>query len=321
MEIYNEETTKKVAKKINYSKYGYMYIAPFFIVYLLFNLIPLLFTFYLSVSDVRGFTKIGDSSIIGFENYLDIFKMNIFWEALGNTVIIWILNYIPQIGMAFILAKWFTDLRLRIKAAGIFRAFFYMPNIITAATVAMLFFSLFAYPFGPMNQLYGIFGLDPKDFLNDVWIARIIIAFIQFWMWYGQTLILLMAGIMAISPSLYEAAMIDGATSGQMFRKITLPLLKPIMLFILVTSLIGGMQMFDIPWLLTKGGPDYKTRTIMVLIYEQAFGRQGGGQIYNRSAAMSVILFFIVLAMSIGVAYLMKENKTKGKNGAKYEKK
>lgn len=239
-----------------------------------------------------------DFNFVGLVNYFSIFTNDFFLKSFRNTCIVWILNFVPQLGLALLLAVWFTDLKLKLKGVGFFKVVFYLPNIITAGSVAVLFFSLFGYPNGPVNLILMQSGIleEPYNFFRSPMATRSIVAFIQFWMWYGNTLIMIIAGIMGISPSLYEAAMVDGANSRQMFTRITLPLLKPIMLYILVTSLIGGMQMFDIPFLLTNGNPDYSVETMSMFIYKQAF--TGSRNFYMASTA-SVVLLLIVMVISI----------------------
>ncbi|MCG8500010.1 MAG: sugar ABC transporter permease [Firmicutes bacterium] len=295
---------KKKHKLVRYDKYGYFFVAPFILAFLIFQLYPIIYTFQLSFTDLAGWET--EFNYVGFKNYQAILGNELFLKAFRNTWIIWIVNFIPQIGIALLLAKWFTDARVKLKGVGFFKIAFYMPNIITAASVAVLFSTLFGYPSGPINQLLMYFGVleEPFEFFRSVGATRGIVAFIQFWMWYGSTFIILTAGILGINPSLYEAAVVDGATSGQMFRKITLPLLKPITLYVLVTSLIGGMQMFDIPFLLTKqGNPDYSIETMTMFIYRQAFA---GGRNYYFAATASVLLLFIILIVSVILFRAMK---------------
>jgi multiple sugar transport system permease protein len=233
-----------------------------------------------------------------------------FWKAFSNTWILWGFNFIPQLGIALLLAVWFSDVTLRIKFAGFFKVVFYLPNIITAASVAILFQTLFSYPIGVVNQLYvqGLGGGEAFNFIQDIGWSRGIISFIQFWMWYGSTLIVLIAGITGIDRSYYESAVVDGATTTQMFFKITLPLLRPVMLYILVTSLIGGMQMFDIPALFTRdglGGIFQQFLTTPMFIYNQAFL---SSQNYSYAATASIGLFLLIMVFSIFMFITMREN-------------
>ena len=195
---------KKKVKSVSYSHWGYIFIAPFFIVFLIFGLYPILFTFKTSVTDAVGWEKILNNSYIGFENFKQLFTAGSlvydkFWGALGNTIIIWFFNFVPQLGLALILASWFTDSRLRLRCQGFFKTTIFMPNIITAATIGMLFFSLFSYPVGPVNtflQTSGIANMPVEYFRSTAW-SRGLISFIQWWMWCGNTMIIMIAGIPA----------------------------------------------------------------------------------------------------------------------------
>lgn len=250
-------------RRIN--RWGYFFVLPFVVVYFAFSFYPTLYTFLLSFTDLRGLRV--DFNFVGLENFAKLIKDPYFWGAVQNTFIMWGFNFVPQLGIALILAIWLSDLRLDLKGRALFRAVVYMPNLLTAASVALLFRSLFAYPIGPVNQflqnILGIYRTVERDgqfiqeafnFFRDVTASRLIVAFIQWWMWYGHTLIMLMAGITSVSISLYESALVDGANSRQTTWYITLPLLRPMMLYILVTSMIGGMQMLDIPLWLSKEG-------------------------------------------------------------------
>ena len=255
-----------------------------------------MYTFFLSFTDLAGWET--EYSFNGIKNYVNLFQNEFFLKAFRNTWIIWLMNFTPQIGLAILLSAWLTSVRLRVKGSGLFKAIFYLPNIITAASISVLFASLFNFPTGAVNVILTKLGImkEPFEFFRSVFATRSIVAFIQFWMWYGHTFIILSAGIMGINPQLYEAGMIDGATDSQMFRKITLPLLKPILIYVFVTSLIGGMQMFDIPFLLTNmGSPDYSIETMAMFIYRQAFT---GSRNYYVAAAASVILLGIILVFS-----------------------
>lgn len=310
----NAAGRRKGLSKVNYNRYGYYFVAPFIIVFLVFQLYPILFTFRTSLSDAIGWNKINDSVITGFENfklYFDpgsvLFKD--FWSSFGNTLLIWVVNFVPQILLALLLASWFTDSRLQLKFRGGFKMLLFMPNIITAATIAVLFYSIFNYPIAPANSFLQQAGIlhAPYEFYRSTTASRSIISFVQWWMWYGNTMIILIAGIMGISPDLYEAALVDGCTSRQTFYYITLPLIKPILLYNLVTSMIGGLQMFDIPHLLTEGNPNKTTNTIARFIYSQAFT---GSRNFNYASAASVILFIFIVMASLMLFWLMRDRDT-----------
>ena len=307
----NAAGRRKGLSKVNYNRYGYYFVAPFIIVFLVFQLYPILFTFRTSLSDAIGWNKINDSVITGFENfklYFDpgsvLFKD--FWSSFGNTLLIWVVNFVPQILLALLLASWFTDSRLQLKFRGGFKLLLIMPNLIPAATIAVLFYSIFNYPIAPANSFLQQAGIlhAPYEFYRSTTASRSIISFVQWWMWYGNTMIILIAGIMGISPELYEAGLVDGCSSRQTFYRITLPLIKPILLFNLVTSMIGGLQMFDIPHLLTQGNPNKTTNTIARFIYQQAFT---GSRNFNYASAASVILFIFIVMASLMLFWLMRD--------------
>jgi len=273
------------------------------------TLYPILYTVLIGFTDLKGLgaTNINILWDDLFRNFKAVLSAESFKKAMFNTVFIWSCNFLPQILLALLLAAWFTNNRRKVKGQGFFKVIFYMPNIITAATVAILFGALFGYPMGPMNDLCVSMGWisEPYFFMQNKWVARLVVAFIQFWMWYGYTMIILISGILGINPELFEAAEIDGATDFQKFIYVTIPNLRTILIYTLITSMIGGLQMFDIPKLLVQNsGPDNATLTTSVFIYNQAFS---GSYMYNRASAASVIMFLISSVLSIFVFMIMQD--------------
>lgn len=304
-------------RSVSYAKYGYFFILPFFLVYCFFQIWPLINTFILSVygngKAVDEFIGLGNFEALLFGTGMGRASAAIqetFFQVLGNTLIVWIGNFVPQIAISLALAVWFTDAKLKIPGKGFFKVIMYMPNIITAASVAALFLKLFDdSKYGVVNNLFLTWGVidEPIKFITGVWESRGMIMFIQAWMWFGNTMIMLMSGIMGLNPSLFEAANIDGASSGQVFRKITLPLLRPIMLYTLITSMIGGLQMFDIPYMYTKGTQRNEyTKTVAVFIYEH-FREKMPNPNYGFSGAASIILFFITIALGSVTFYMNRD--------------
>jgi multiple sugar transport system permease protein len=302
-------------KGVSYEKYGYIFSIPFVLAFLIFSLYPIIYTVVIGFTDLKGLGKT-DFKILEnpFQNFQTVLRNPSFQTSLSNTIILWICNFIPQIALALLLTAWFTNERLRVKGQGAFKVMLYMPNIITAATIAILFNSLFGYPTGPVNELVKILGLSntPINFPVQKGTARGIVSFIQFWMWYGNTMIVLIAGVLGISPTIFEAASIDGANSVQTFFRVTLPSLRTILLYTLITSMIGGLQMFDIPRLFLNGGPDSGTLTSSLFIYNQAFS---GSYMYNRASAASIIIFIIISVLSAVLFYIMRD-----KDAAKLKK-
>ncbi len=298
-------------KKLSYAKYGYLFSLPFVIAYLIFHLYPTIYTAILGFTDCKGLGNTNWHFLTGdiWKNFRTILHNATFKTSLQNTVLIWILNFIPQIVLALLLTAWFTSKRNQIKGQGFFKVVFYMPNIITAATVAILFNVLFGYPKGPVNDLLVSSGLRTEAyyFANNPTPARLIIAFIQFWMWYGYTMIILISGVLGINPEIFEAAEIDGANDRQTFWQITIPNIRTILTYTLITSMIGGLNMYDMSKMFNNGNPNNTTLTANVFIYNQAFA---GSYMYNRAAAASMIMFVIIAVLSVVVFYLMRDKST-----------
>ena len=298
-------------RSLNHNVFGYIFSIPFVLAYLVFHLYPTIYTAILSFTDAMGLAQKKISFLTGsqvLDNYKRILDNATFKEGFVNTFLIWIMNFIPQMLLALLLTAWFTRHRNKIRGQGFFKVVFYMPNIITAASVALLFNALLGYPVGPLNSIFAGMGfLDkPFDFLDNKIVARIVVAFIQFWMWYGYTMIILISGVLGISPEIFESADVDGASEFKTFIHITLPNLKPIMLYTLVTSLIGGLTMYDIPVSLTngKGAPRNATLTNTIFIYNQVFG---GSYSYRTASAASMLVFLVIIVLSIFVFKMLSD--------------
>ena len=291
---------------ISYAKWGYLFILPFFTAYILFTLIPQLMTFYnsLFMNYRDGLTQVGPK-FVGLDNYVKLFSPDNSGTVgmiryFGNTMILWLMGAVPQIVVALLLAVFFTSYRLNIRGQQFFKTVIYMPNLIMASAFSMLFFTLFS-PVGPVNQLVLAAGWADKaiDFLNIKISVRVLISLMNFLMWFGNTTILLMAGIQGIDQSLFEAAEIDGANSIQVFFRVTLPLLSPILVYTIITAMIGGLQMFDVPQVLTngKGTPDRASMTMVMYLNNYLKTSKNYGMV----GAVSVVLFIVSAALSLFV--------------------
>lgn len=293
-------------KSVSYAKWGYIFIAPFFITYAIFHLTPQVLTIYSSFFENyrEGLTQIGPD-FVGLKNYITLFTPDSngsidILKYTGNTVALWLGGAIPQIIIALLLAIFFTSTRLKIKGQAFFKAVIYMPNLIMASAFSMLFFTLFSNV-GPVNQLIVQMGWSDHviDFFAMKFTVRGLICLMNFLMWFGNTTILLMAGIMGIDQSLFEAAVMDGAKSIQVFFRVTLPLLMPILIYTVITALIGGLQMFDVPQVLTNGlGTPNRSSTTLIMYLNNYLGASKN---YGMSGAISVIIFIITGALSLVV--------------------
>ena len=285
-------------KAVRYNKWGYIFLIPFIVVFVIFQLVPLVNTIYNSFFEnyMSGLTQVGPR-FVGLDNYKALFSSGDIWTYFKNTMVLWIMCFIPQIFLSLLLGAWFSDVRLKLKGSRFFKTVIYLPNLIMASAFAMLFFTLFADG-GPINAMLMQSGIlkQAYSFFSHAWSARTLVAVLNFLMWFGNTTILLMAGMMGIDSSLYEAAEVDGATSSQIFRKITLPLLRPILIYVMITSLIGGMQMFDVPQILTNGtgDPMRSTMTLIMFLNKHLFSKN-----YGMGGALSVFLFIITGVLSL----------------------
>ena len=289
---------KKKSKVVSYNKWGYIFLIPFVVIYLVFQMIPLFSTIYNSFFENyrSGLKQIGPN-FVGLQNFATIITNGDLPTYLKNTLIMWILGFVPQILLSLLLGAWFTDPSLRLKAQGFFKTVIYLPNLIMASAFAMLFFTLFSNS-GPINSILVQIGflIEPYQFMSHVWSVRGLVAFMNCLMWFGNTTILLMAGMMGIDPSLFEAAQVDGATATQIFYKVTLPLLKPILIYVMITSLIGGLQMFDVPQILTNGtgDPMRSSMTLIMYLNKHLFSKN-----FGLGGALSVFMFIITGILSL----------------------
>ncbi|MBN2619310.1 MAG: sugar ABC transporter permease [Spirochaetales bacterium] len=272
---------------------GYLFILPYFLAMLTFQVYPIIYTFFLSLQKPINMIK---SEFVGFANYQRVLTNELFYTSIGNTFFIWLMNYIPQIIFALLLGVILTNKSIKGREA--LRTAYFLPNLVTASSIGVLFAVLLDWRFGTLNHALVNFGIvqEPIKWLSQGLFAQGAVSFIQWWQWFGYTMIIMMAGLNAISSELYEAAHIDGASRTQAFFRITLPLLKPTILYVMVTSLIGGLQIFDIPRVLTngRGAPDNSLLTMVLYLYNQAFKNFNLGY----AAALAYVLFILILIFS-----------------------
>lgn len=294
---------------INYEKWGYFFIAPFFIIYIIFQLIPLISTIWNSFFENYrvGLMTVGPN-FVGMANYKEVLFNTDMPRYAMNTLIMWIMGFVPQIVLSLLLSIWFCDTELRIKCTSFFKTVIYMPNLIMASAFAMLFFMLFSDA-GPVNALAVSMGWieEPIRFLTQKTTVRTLVAVMNLLMWYGNTTLLLMSGILGIDNSIFEAARIDGANPFTIFVKVTLPSLMPILVYVMITSLIGGIQMFDVPQILTNGGGNPNRTSMTLIMYLNA---HLGSKNYGIGGAISVLIFIITAILSATVyKFTMKDYK------------
>lgn len=292
-------TTRK--RKFDKGRYGYLFIAPYFIVFIVFGLYPLIYTFILSFQKWDGLTA---AKNVGFANFKRLITDKVFYLSVWNTFRIWICNFIPQMLTALILSALFT--LNRIRGMKFFRAAYYLPNLITAASVGLLFNLLFNGDKSVVNYIMISLGIKgaPFSFFNIPSFISGLASYIQWWMWFGYTTIIVMAGITTIDKSVYEAAMVDGASKFQIYTRVTMPLIQPTIIYLTVTSIIGGMQLFDVPATLTNGsgGPQKAVLTPSMYLYNQGFKSHNFGY----ASTISVGLFLVIGLLSIFALWVMQ---------------
>ncbi|MEV0384773.1 sugar ABC transporter permease [Nonomuraea sp. NPDC050643] len=272
----------------------YAYIAPFFVIFAVFGLVPLLFTFYVALFD---WNPIGEHVFIGLDNFTRLAGDTRFWNAAWNTVSIWLLSTVPQLLVALGLAHLLNHARLRF--AVFLRMSMVVPYITSVAATTIVFAQMFDRDYGLLNWLLGLVGVAPTDFLQSVWGSHLMIAVMVTWRWFGYTTLLYLASLQAIPRAIYEAAAVDGAGPWKQFRHISVPSLRPVIVFTIVTSTIGGLQIFTEPLLISRAapltcGPVRQCQTLTLFLYEQGFGQFQFGY----GSAIGVALFVLIIAIA-----------------------
>lgn len=275
---------------------------PFvFLVFLIFKLYPILYTFILSFCNMDLLS--GDLTFVKLANYKRVLNSPFFYRSIGNTLLIWIMSIIPQLTLAFFLAMLMSNRWLRGRA--IFRNVYFFPNLVTSVTIGLLFGALFSYPGGAINSIISALGLKAVDFQNRPMLARMVIAIAICWKNFGFNIIYFTAGINSISDEVLEAARIDGANAWQTTMKVTIPLMRPILIYVMVTSIIGGLQMFDESKLVFTSVPGDATTTMIKYMYDSAFVRSQFGY----GAACAYVIFVIIMIFSAISMFITREKK------------
>jgi cellobiose transport system permease protein len=269
----------------------YLYVAPFFLLFAAFGVYPLLYTGYLSL---HKYTLTGgDLGFVGLANYRRILADDHFWTVMGNTFGLFLVATVPQLLLALILASWLNK-RLRLRTG--LRLGVLIPNITSVATVGIVFGFIFAERYGLANWVLQAVGLHPVEWRQHRWSSWTAIAFMVDWRWTGYNALIYLAAMQAIPRDMYEAAAIDGASAFRRFWRITVPLIQPTIVFTVIISTIGGMQLFTEPLLFNygriQGGSLNEFQTIAMYIYETVFTNNYSA---GYGAAMSWLLFLVII--------------------------
>ncbi|WP_216830811.1 carbohydrate ABC transporter permease [Alkalihalobacterium elongatum] len=287
------ETTKKakwLTEKRRTALSAYLFISPFFILFAIFGLFPMIFSFYLSFFRWDGLNPM---TFNGFDNFKFILNDPVFYSAIKNTFIIGLLGTLPQIIVAIIIAFALNSTLIRFRNT--FRTFIFLPYITSIVAVAIIFGVVFNnQPFGFANYVLSFFDMGPIRWNAEYWPVKIAIATMVFWRWVGYNTIIFLAGMQSIPRELYEAAKIDGATLFQQIRLITLPMLKPITMFVVFTATIGSLQLFTEPLIFLGRGLREEGITMVAYLWRDAF-------VYNSfgtASAAAIVLFFIIITLT-----------------------
>ncbi|KRD44612.1 ABC transporter permease [Cellulomonas sp. Root930] len=272
----------------------YLYISPFFVLFALTGLFPLVYTAYVSVHDWNLIGGKGD--FVGFENYLFVLQEPNFWKGLRNTFSIFLISTVPQLIIAIVLAA-LLDANLRART--FWRMGVLLPYVVAPVAVSLIFGKLFADKSGLINTVLGYIGIDPIGWHAQILPSHIAIATMVDFRWTGYNTLILLAAMQAIPKDLYEAAVLDGATRVRQFFSVTVPMLRPTIIFVVITSTIGGLQIFDEPRLFDQtgqGGPSRQWMTATMYIYELGWGNQKS---FGRASAVAWILFLIIIVIAM----------------------
>jgi cellobiose transport system permease protein len=292
-----EQDRRSAIKQAKRNAWAYAFISPFYLLYAVFGLFPLLYGLWLSLHKWDG---ISPMKWVGAANYIKLLTDDIWWQAIYNTIWLFVGATIPQLIIALVLA--FIINTPYVRGKDFFRAAFFAPNVASAVAVGLIFGALLGTRYGMLNYALSFLGIEPIDWLGSAAWLKPSIVMVIIWQWTGYSMIIFLAGLQAINQELYEAARVDGALTRDIFRHITLPLLRPVILFQVILSIIGAMQIFDIPVLLAggtqssaPGGTDRAGLTALVLIYWTAFKYTNFGY----AAALAVALFILIIAFTV----------------------
>jgi len=276
----------------------YLFLSPYLILFAMFSIFPIGFGFWISFNHWTGFTP---PEFAGIVNYIQLFSDLRFRVALLNTLIFMAMIIPTQIVGGFLIANVLNSTLL--KGRTFFRTVYFLPFLTTAIAIGVIFAHMFERNHGVINQMLVNWGVIEQNinWTGEVWLSRFMISAVTIWRWTGYTAIIFLAGLMNINPELYEAASIDGATRFQRMIGITIPLMKNVRNFVVITTVIGCFGIFEEPFMIFQnttgitGGPQHSALTGMWLFFDVAFATQ---MRYGYAAAMSFLMFVIILTFT-----------------------
>jgi lactose/L-arabinose transport system permease protein len=271
-------------------RWPFLFISPFYLLFAAFAIYPIIYSVWLSLHDWRG---VGPMRWVGADNYRRLLDDNLFWETMLNSLILFFI-YVPLMTfLAVVLATILNSGYLRLQ--GMWRALIFLPHITSMVAAGYTFRLILDTHSGAANTALGWVGLGPVAWLDDRWWARVSLGMMMIWAWLGYNTVIMLAGLQTVPPELAEAARVDGAGRVQVFRQITVPLLRPVIVFAVTLSIIGTFQMYTEPLILTNGGPIRATQTPVMEIFNTTFQNLKFGY----AAAMSYVYFTVIVIATL----------------------
>lgn len=283
-------TTRTLWRQIRRNRWPYLFILPFYLSFAVFMLFPIVYSLVLGFQKWDG---IGAKAFVGIDNYRNLLGDQLFWKSLWNTTYITLWNIPLQLGLALLLAVALNSAFLRFRKG--FRMIYFMPIVTSVVVVSIVFKLLYDTHFGLLNWALETLGLPSIPWTSSEQWSKLALLFLITWRWTGYNMVIMLAGLQSIPKELYEASRIDGATKSQALGHITIPLLKPVLLFCLIMSIIGLFQIFTEPYVLTGGGPNDSSQTIVLYLYQHAFRYRNLGY----ASSIAYALFLIIFAFSL----------------------
>ncbi|MFD3502470.1 carbohydrate ABC transporter permease [Streptomyces sp. NPDC058676] len=285
----------------------YLAISPYYLLFSVFMLFPVLYTVFLAFQQWDG---IGDMHFVGFQQFRFLWDDPVFWLSVRNTLVIWVLSTVPMLFLALVLAVLVNSTR---RLTAFYRIALFIPSITSLVAIAIFFGAIFSNNFGLINAILRSLHLSAVPWMSNEWTIKLVIAALMTWQWTGYNAIIYLAGLQAIPTELYEAAKMDGARPVRIFFSITIPLLRPIILFTVVISTVTGLQSFTEPQVLfgseaatnpNSGGPGQAGLTTLLYFYHQAFDNNDFGY-----GAAIVWAFFLVILLIVLINWRLVQRK------------
>jgi cellobiose transport system permease protein len=288
----------------------YLAVSPYYLLFSVFMMFPVFFTLYLAFQHWDGF---GDMTYVGFKQFRFLWQDPVFWLSIRNTLIIWVMSTVPMLFIALVLAAMVNSTR---RFTGFYRVALFIPSITSLVAIAIFFGAVFSNNFGLINAILTALHLPAVPWLSNPWTIKIVIACLMTWQWTGYNAIIYLAGLQAIPSEIYEAAKMDGAGPARVFFEITVPLLRPIILFTVVISTVTGLQSFTEPQVLfgseaatnpNSGGPGQAGLTTLLYFYHEAFDVNDFGY-----GAAIVWAFFLLILLIVVINWRLVQRRKEG---------